>query len=50
MTKSGFIFFCAGLLLLLIPVFLFCQLTDLDLEESAKWEDFLRTAGPEMSS
>lgn len=44
MFKSRIILFCLSLLFLLTPVFLFCQLTDLDLEESAKWEDFLRTA------
>ncbi|MCJ7680418.1 MAG: hypothetical protein MUP70_06825, partial [Candidatus Aminicenantes bacterium] len=33
-----------GFLFILTPFFIFGQLTGLDLEESAKWEDFLRTA------
>jgi len=32
------------LLFLMTPVFLFCQLTELDLEQRAEWEEFLRTA------
>ena len=44
MFNPGILIFGLGFLFILTPFFIFGQLTGLDLEESAKWEDFLRTA------